>query len=109
MSLKKLQILNNQELGSTSNIIDICPNIQTDEITVTFNNQKVEVVGINKVLEFGGEKDGKPQYIYSYLIQVFLGNEKVENEYNQIHIVLHDQETDEYGEGTVFWKPNLLK
>ncbi|WP_425448833.1 carboxypeptidase-like regulatory domain-containing protein [Dethiothermospora halolimnae] len=108
MSLKKAKELEEsgicnfkkKSVADSVELIDICPELTKNDIEVFINNKKVEVFQINRVKEYGGEN----KYIYSYLIHVGLNNGTDRYEYNKVDIRLTDRETEEKGEGSVFWK-----
>lgn len=115
MSLKKGKKL--QELGywdsdtktdkKAVDIFDIAPELSNSDIEVYVDDKKVEVLGVNKTLEYVGKNiDNKDEHMYGYLIQVSLPADyrATKYDYKKIHVVLNDKETGEKGEGSVFWK-----
>jgi len=87
-------------------IIDISPELEKEDIEVYWDDRKMAIYEVNKVMEYGGKIKDLNQHIYSYLIQIELPIEYKEKlyKYNKIDIKLKDKETGERGEGTIFWK-----
>ncbi len=87
------------EMKST---IDVAPEtLSKDELSVFVNDLKSEVVGVNKVTEHA-----RGAYMFGYLIQIRkpTDSERMDLDYDKISIVLHSNETNEYGMGECFVK-----
>lgn len=71
--------------------MDIAPEaISNDELAVTINNVKANVIGINKVVEYW---EGTSMYAYLIQIQKPESYSDENSEYDRIAIVLHSKET----------------
>lgn len=80
--------------------INIAPRVITkDELSISVNNRSAEVVNITKTPVYG-----RGSYYYGYMIQIKKPKEEVvsDSEYDKISIVLHSNETDEWGRGDCF-------
>lgn len=83
-------------------MIDFAPNaISAEELEVSINGHKSEVVDISKVREYA-----RGTYMYGYLIQIRKPVNSAESvlDYDKISVLLHSKETDEYGFGECFVK-----
>ncbi|MEW8957132.1 hypothetical protein [Clostridium sp.] len=79
---------------------DIAPKLTKEDIEVHINGERSEVYVVNRILEYVGENS----YMTGYLIHVSLNKEVNKFTYNKIDVAIVDRETDERGEGSVFWK-----
>ncbi len=89
-----------KENSSKLGLIDVCPNFKEDDIEININDNHVTILQINKVKESAG----KEQFLYSYLVQVGLNTKIDIHQYNKINISIYDNQTNERGEGCMFWK-----
>jgi hypothetical protein len=102
MSLKRgLRFREEQLYHNENDIINISPNLQMDDIEVKIDNLIVSILEINKVVE---KSSDSKQSMFGYLVQVTIPDKKIEYEYTKIHITLKDSETNEKGEGSLFWQ-----
>lgn len=91
-----------QQAIAERSTIDIAPStIYKDELTVKINGYESEVIEINKITEYA-----RGTCLYGYIIQIRkpADNEKQYLNYDKISIILHSNETDEYGMGECFIK-----
>jgi hypothetical protein len=98
MSKKEIE----EEAIAEKNTIDIAPTtISKEELLVSINDFKSEVVSINKITEYA-----RRTYMHGFLIQIKkpMNSEKLDLDYDKISIVLHSKETGEYGLGECFVK-----
>lgn len=103
MSLKRLKEVEENEDMSKLEIIDIAPELENDDIQVTLNGEKVDVLMINKVKEYAGPG----QSMYSYLLQLSLNDTFNSRENNLITLKVHDRKTNESGMGSIMLDKNL--
>ncbi len=104
MSLKKGKSLMESGKLDTVDIFNMAPKLTNDDIDMVINDEKVEVFQINRVLE-DVENNQKQT---AYLIHVQLPENLNIYEYNKITITLYDNETNERGQGSLFWKADKL-
>jgi len=74
-------------------------NLENCGLTVSVNDEIVKVIKYDKILEYSA-----PHKIIAYLLQVEKPSNFSTEKISVIKIVLHDRETDEYGEGTLYIK-----
>ncbi len=100
MSLKRFK---EEEGNFKSKItIDIAPDLSKNDIELKINNEQVNILEINKIKEFAGND----QSIFAYLIQSELPADWKKAEYLYISLALIDSETNERGEGCLFYSYN---
>lgn len=98
MSLKRWKEYKNTNVEG---VIDISPKLKIEDIEVKINDEIADIIGINQIYE----KDIKSgESIISYLIQVIPSLRELKKDYNKIHITIIDQDTNEKGEGSLYWK-----
>jgi hypothetical protein len=96
-----------KEAGSMSDfqklpVMDIAPDLGTDDIEVSIDEQRVKILQINRVREAAGEN----QHMFGYLVQVSLPEEESDKAYSVITITLTDPVTGDKGEGRLFVFPS---
>ncbi len=101
MSLKRVQKFQKNTDINSETIVDIAPTLDKNDIDVTIDGQRVEIIGMNKVMEEAVESHQK---VIGYLIQVSISKIGFKHQYTKIHIALKDRETGERGEGSLFWQ-----
>ena len=79
-------------------VLDIAPELSSNDIEVTVDGEKVDVLQVNKVREAAGPN----QYMYGYVIQTNLPRAKQTGEHSVFDIVLTDPKSGEKGEGCLF-------
>ena len=84
---------------------DIAPALDTSEITVEINRQKVEILSMQKVREYVGSSKGEDQTMNAYLIQVSLPD-STGGDYEHFRVFLNDRETGDRGEAVLYKKIN---
>ncbi|QSX04678.1 carboxypeptidase regulatory-like domain-containing protein [Sedimentibacter sp. zth1] len=104
MSLHRAKNKQENDKLKQRNLNDISPKLVKSDIDVFIDNEKVEVYEINKVNEYTGLEEGYHQSMCGYLMQIQMPKNFDKTKYFKIDIKIRDTETDEYGEGTVFWK-----
>jgi hypothetical protein len=80
--------------------INIAPNsISKEELKVSINDIQTDVVNIKRVVEYA-----RGDFIYGYLIQIIKPKNEIQinNDFDKITIILHSNETDEWGKGEYF-------
>lgn len=108
MSLtKSLTLIQNQNIKEVEKIANankdtilIGPTmIDKDELEISINSKKVEIVNISKIPEYA-----RGVYFYSYVVQVKKNKEESinSNKYDKITIILKSIETGEQGKGEYF-------
>ncbi|MBI4723039.1 MAG: hypothetical protein HY769_08625, partial [Candidatus Stahlbacteria bacterium] len=70
------------------------------DIILKIDNELVDILEINKIRECVGEN----QSIFGYLIQSSLPKHQTDLDYYLISITLRDSQTNEKGEGCLYWK-----
>jgi hypothetical protein len=105
-SLKIQGKINKKELEqnaiSEKSLVNIAPDtISKNELDVRINGYQSDVLAINKITEYAR---GVLMYGYTIQIRKPLESEKLELEYDKISIILHSQETNEFGMGECFVK-----
>ena len=80
-------------------VMDIAPELKKENIELKINDEPAKVLIVNKVRECAGSD----QVIYAYLIQSEIPKKAAGSEHLKIWITLHDEETDERGEGCLFY------
>jgi hypothetical protein len=95
-----------KEAGGMANfqklpVIDIAPDLGIDDIKVVIDEQRVNILEVNRVRESAGEK----QHMFGYLIHVALPDKKPDKSYSVITITLTDPVTGDKGEGCLFVFP----
>lgn len=99
MSLKRLKKGGGKEKMKTLPLMDIAPRLKEDDVSINVNGESVRVLGLNRVAEWAS--DG--QKIRAYLVQAALPVQK-QNSTWKICLTLRDTETNEHGEGCLFWE-----
>lgn len=99
MSLKRTQMAGGKEKLRDLEFIDIAPKLKKPDIKVEINSESVDVLEINRVNEYVSQK----QAIAAYLIQTSLPKVH-DKQIWYICITLRDSETNEQGEGCLFWE-----
>jgi hypothetical protein len=80
--------------------VNIAPNsISKDELKVRINDLPADIVNIDRVAEYA-----RGTFLYGYLIQVIKPKNETQiiHEFDKISIILHSNETDEFGKGEYF-------
>ena len=81
-------------------LLDIAPELAAKDILVRIDEQPVKILKVNKVREAAGPN----QDMIGYVIQTDLPGKETAAEYSLITITLTDVETNEMGEGAVFFR-----
>jgi len=97
--------LNGQGENTGASATDISPSLDASEITVEINQEEVNVLSIQKVKEYVANSNGKPEYMYGYLIQTELPAAKAQ-EYEHFRVILDDRETGDKGEAVLYKQVN---
>jgi len=75
-------------------LLDIAPDLEIDDITVTINDEMVDVFTVQRILEYAGK-----QRIYAYLVQTALPeNITPDTQYDFIRLIVSDSEYGDRGE-----------
>jgi hypothetical protein len=96
--VKKVMEAGGMENFTKLPVIDIAPELSKNDIEVSIDGHKVEILEVNRVREAASQN----QTMFGYLIQVGLPEKKTEWEYSVIAITLNDPATGEMGEGCYF-------
>jgi len=89
-------------LDKSEKMVDIAPSELTpEELKIEINGIRAEVLGINKVTEYG-----RGIYMYGYCVQVLKPemNDSTSREYDFISITINSEETGESGRSDAFVK-----
>lgn len=93
MSLKKYLEQGGAEGAKGKSVFEIAPELTKDDIEIFFNEEKVDLLEVNRVKE-----GSKEHALYGYLVQTELPKAWKETGFFKVHIVLTDKETGEVGE-----------
>ena len=88
-----------KEILKSRSFVDIAPKLKTDDIEVAINGEPVKILELNRVPERTSEK----QEMWAYLMQTDLPKRQ-EGRIWKICVALRDAETQERGEGCLFWE-----
>lgn len=79
-------------------LLDIAPDLQTGDLEVKINGERVEVLRVNRVRE----ASGPGQDMFAYLIQVALPKQPGTGEWTVFDVTISDRTTGEKGEGRLY-------
>lgn len=106
MSLTKSQ--NRSTNQKEEQISNIAPELKKSEMNIIINGEKVSILSIQKVKEYNEDKEEKPVYMYSYLVQTTLPS-KIRDDYQIFKVILDDNETGDKGEAMYFKQSQQYK
>jgi hypothetical protein len=85
--------------------IDIVPRLGAEDIEITIDGRPAPLLCVNKVREEAPPNN----YMDAYLVHVQADGIYATDAYRKIDVTIVDRETDERGEGTVFWRHTLYE
>jgi hypothetical protein len=103
MSLTKVK--NAGEKPGPDGMLDMAPDLDSSEINVEINREKVKILSIQKVREFVEKDKGESTYMWGYLVQVELPGKKAKD-YRTFRVEIHDRETGDRGEAIYYDRKN---
>lgn len=86
------------------NNMNIMPPLTIDDICVTINGVKSEILEMSKVSERATDEGFENKFLYGYLVQIEKDGIDPSKSFQKIEIVVSSDETKEKGAGCLFWK-----
>ena len=78
----KQNIVDAEAGGKSYKMLDTCPDISADDVSVELNNRKLTVISVQKIIETGQDGSGMPAYILQVERPRTLGKQTLVAEYN---------------------------
>lgn len=101
------KIHESNEVSDNMTFLDVAPEFDKNDIEVFVNEVPSKILELSKVTERAIDTG---QEVFGYLLQVGMDNIQFDKAYQKIHIVVNSLETNEKGEGSLFWKvPDAFK
>ena len=104
MSLKRALAFEASDQDGTG-LIDMAPKLRPEDIEITIDGEPAPLLCINKVRE----QIQTDRYMDAYLVHVQAGGYGETDAYRKISVAIVDTETQEKGEGSVFWRHTLYE
>lgn len=98
MSLTKTLLYKNGPKVNKGELVPITPTLDIEDIEVTIDEQVAKIFTISKVDEFAGDVN-----VRGYMITTQRPKQMKYDEYTKIRIKIRDKETEEIGEGVLYY------
>jgi hypothetical protein len=104
MSLKRARAYESTK-HDEAGLIDICPDLGPEDIEVAMDGEPAPLLCVNKVREQAPPN----RYMGAYLVHVQADRILETDAYRKINVAIVDNETQEKGEASVFWRYTLYE